>query len=374
MRPTLCKNCLSRNPSYPGAVRAASESQCAMCLGSHARIPSLAKSIKSADFEWESFFFSSSVPADWLALEERGWDLLPWGRWQSLKNELNRRSVLAVSNLGKRHAARNADAEVHFDFGSNTARASPLPLFIFARYCKRSRSFSQSIWTCGKCRGKGCAECANRGERFESIESIMSDAARRAFKSAGARLHASGREDIDVLMLGGGRPFVLEILSPKLRESAIPDFVKLVNASGSVTIAGSAKKVGFEWVEIVCNSHFEKEYSALVCADRPLGQSDCQSLLGRGFRLMQQTPSRVLARRPDLVRIRAIRILGAAPLDKGQIRLHLLADAGTYIKEFIHSDSGRTSPNISTLLSCKAECKELNVVRIHDGFLETCGA
>jgi len=28
-------------------------------------------------------------------------------------------------------------------------------------------------------------------------------------------LHASGREDVDVRMLGKGRPFILEIVSPK---------------------------------------------------------------------------------------------------------------------------------------------------------------
>jgi tRNA pseudouridine synthase 10 len=36
------------------------------------------------------------------------------------------------------------------------------------------------------------------------------------FGSKIAYLHAAGREDIDVRMLGQGRPFIIEFVNPKL--------------------------------------------------------------------------------------------------------------------------------------------------------------
>ena len=45
--------------------------------------------------------------------------------------------------------------------------------------------------------------------------------------------------------------------------------------------------------------------------------------------------------------------------------------AGTYIKEFVHGDSGRTSPSLGSLLGCRdpAEILELDVLDIHMEFL-----
>lgn len=37
-------------------------------------------------------------------------------------------------------------------------------------------------------------------------------------------------------------------------------------------------------------------------------------------------------------------------LDTTAFKLNLLTEAGTYIKEFVHGDFGRTQPNMSVLL------------------------
>ena len=45
--------------------------------------------------------------------------------------------------------------------------------------------------------------------------------------------------------------------------------------------------------------------------------------------------------------------------------------AGTYIKEFVHSDEDRTVPNLGSLLGCQepAHILELDVLEIHMPFL-----
>jgi tRNA pseudouridine synthase 10 len=45
------------------------------------------------------------------------------------------------------------------------------------------------------------------------------------------------------------------------------------------------------------------------------------------------------------------------------------ASAGTYIKEFVHGDFGRTQPNLGSLLDCNAQILQLDVMDVHLDFL-----
>ena len=74
----------------------------------------------------------------------------------------------------------------------------------------------------------------------------------------------------------------------------------------------------------------------------------------------QRTPIRVLHRRSNLIRKRHILTLRATQLDDHFSRLNMSADAGTYIKEFVHGDLGRTVPSVSSLLGCKTDILELD--------------
>lgn len=43
-------------------------------------------------------------------------------------------------------------------------------------------------------------------------------------------------------------------------------------------------------------------------------------------------------------------------------KIHLMTEAGTYVKEFIHSDFGRTRPSLSNILNnCKTDILQLDV-------------
>ena len=48
------------------------------------------------------------------------------------------------------------------------------------------------------------------------------------------------------------------------------------------------------------------------------------------------------------------------------------AEAGTYIKELISSDNGRTKPSVAGVLGTSAICTKLAVVGIDDGFIDLC--
>jgi tRNA pseudouridine synthase 10 len=323
-------------------------------------------------FEWSTFSVSSSLPKEVLAREEDVADLFAPGRFTSIKNWLNARLAEEIAHsTGKPNTQRYPDAIFEFDFDRADARARAAPVYLFGRYIKLSRKHCQSRWHCSECRGKGCPLCGGSGRNYPSVEDELASAVVPAFGAEECTLHACGREDVDVRCLGAGRPFVLEIKKPAKREVDTTLLEKKLQGNPSVRAAG-LRIVKPHFLDAVCNSHFDKEYDALVSADRPLGLGDiaiAESLSGKV--IFQQTPRRVLARRTDMERRRSVSGISARAERGGRLRLRIFAEAGTYIKELINSDAGRTRPSVSEILGCRCACEELDVVAIHDYFLET---
>ncbi len=89
-----------------------------------------------------------------------------------------------------------------------------------------------------------------------------------------------------------------------------------------------------------------------------------------GVNLAQRTPERVAHRRADLVRRRkVIETRGAAVQidDSGSISVEftLRCESGTYVKETVHGDDGRTQPSIASLIKAKCTVEWLDVGDIH---------
>ena len=369
----LCARCAPRYHDLGVATSSPRDEACHICKGALLQIQKLvAQAVDLSDaFEWSSFSVSSSFPSSCLVREEEIADFAGPGKFTSLKNQINSElSGMISKETGKKNAQRNADAAFEFDFINSKCAARPMPLFLFGRYIKLSRRHCQSRWHCSSCRGKGCAYCMGSGMNYPSVEDEIGKAVLPFFSAKECILHASGREDVDVRCIGG-RPFVMEIRSPKKRNEDVSQIELELSKNQHVKAAG-LKIVRQGMIDAVCNSHFDKEYSALVSADRPLNAEDariCESLSGSV--LLQKTPNRVLSRRADLERQRRVHAVRADLAEGGRLTLRIFAEAGTYIKEFIHSDGGRTTPSLSGALGCKATCEELDVIRIQDYFLET---
>ena len=63
-----------------------------------------------------------------------------------------------------------------------------------------------------------------------------------------------------------------------------------------------------------------------------------------------------------MVRERMIHKASAIRLAAHFIQLDLETQAGTYVKEFVHGDFGRTVPSVGSLLGCEADILQLDVV------------
>ena len=49
-----------------------------------------------------------------------------------------------------------------------------------------------------------------------------------------------------------------------------------------------------------------------------------------------------------------------------RLQLDLCTQAGTYVKEFVHSDFGRTHPSVGSLLGCEADILQLDVLGLRE--------
>ncbi|KAG2260751.1 hypothetical protein Bca52824_080045 [Brassica carinata] len=102
----------------------------------------------------------------------------------------------------------------------------------------------------------------------------------------------------------------------------------------------------------------------------PLEEKDINSIPSlKELKIFQKTPVRVLHRRSPLERERTIHWMKVEKI-KGSSHyfpLHLCTQAGTYIKEFVHGDLGRTSPSMGSILGCRAEILQLDVTDVKMG-------
>ena len=103
-------------------------------------------------------------------------------------------------------------------------------LYIYGRYKKIKRGIPQTKWFCRICRGIGCKLCNYSGKMYKnSIEELIAKPALKLAKGENESFHGAGREDIDVKMLGNGRPFVLEIKNPKKRKIDLNILKEMIN-------------------------------------------------------------------------------------------------------------------------------------------------
>lgn len=235
------------------------------------------------------------------------------------------------------------------------------PVYLGGRYLKYSRNVSQSRWI---------IDDERMGEA--SVEEILGNNILPMCKGDNYKFHAAGREDIDVRMLGSGRPFLVEIHNA--RQIPSDEIFKDIEAR----INGLENKlVGVKNLKIVGNegwammregeSEKQKQYAALVWISRPLDDEDVMSLTSlKDMQIMQNTPIRVLHRRSPLGREKIIHWMKIERIEGSSqyFLLHLCTQAGTYIKEFVHGDLGRTNPSIGSILKCRAEILQLDVTDV----------
>ena len=233
------------------------------------------------------------------------------------------------------------------------------------------------------------------------------------------KFHASGREDMDVRMLVRsesptchGRPFciqVIDALNPIVSPNQLKGLAETINkiVTGATRTSTSTEEISTknDRVEIKSGDGL-RNTGASYYGQNPMGvgilpnalrlvpasmfsglQKDTESKTKHygcycwskdvlpdeddltkvlfpnvvfPLTIQQRTPLRVLHRRTNSIRERNVVNAKATKIDDHHFRLELSTQAGTYVKEFVHGDFGRTIPSVSSLMGCKTNLLKLD--------------
>jgi len=344
---------------------------CWLCDGLMTEIPKFVDlaATKLVDWRYRTFLVGSKVDPEIAAREEALWDDLGLAQGEPIKSEVNREiGKLLAAKTGREADLKRPDIAVHVDTQYDVVELDVAPLFVYGRYRKLARGIPQTRWPCKRCRGKGCERCGGKGKMYEtSVEEIVAAPMMAQVGGTGHALHGMGREDVDARMLGNGRPFVLEVSRPQTRTVDLAVVTAIVNRSGLAEVEG-LRVCTREEVLAVKEDRADKTYRVLVRFGAALDPAKVNEGVGglAGTRIAQRTPVRVSHRRADLVRERVVKGVRVVRAEGEEAELLVTAEAGTYVKEALHGDGGRTVPSLAGILGVGCEVLELDVVRIHD--------
>ncbi|CAK74082.1 unnamed protein product (macronuclear) [Paramecium tetraurelia] len=235
-------------------------------------------------------------------------------------------------------------------------------IFIKGNYIKLGRYISQTPWIID---GNKIYE--------DSIEDLVSAEACKIFKPSSVKFHSGGREDIDVRMLGNGRPFAIELVDPhqgvlNQTQEILSQIESKINSQNVVKVTpltytdtnifGDLKNSETNKVKAYC---CVVECKNAVNADLLEQANQIKDLV-----IKQKTPIRVLHRRTQMVRDKIIHSLLIKKINEKWLLVYVLSSAGTYIKEFIHSDLDRTVPNLCSLLQNECDIYQLDVIKLYE--------
>lgn len=324
----------------------------------------------AAPISFSTFLVAVRALPSWRELPEH--ELTAWKRALKVKVGV----ALWEAWDGKRDVEfQRPELHLTWDAATGEVERKVRPLYLYGRYRKLARGLPQTraFWRCPTCKGHeppaDCDPCRGTGKRFPvAVEDLLGRAPRAAFDGKDYLLHGMGREDIDVRCLGNGRPFVLEIVRPKRREADLEALAREVEAQsrGQVELPIGLRSTPAAAVARVKGYMTDKTYGAVCTSEGPLDAAAVEALAEAltGVTLEQRTPTRVARRRSDKVRRRTIRSFAVDEIGERSFLATIEAESGTYIKELISSDEGRTVPSVAGLLELPTTCTQLDVLGI----------
>jgi tRNA pseudouridine synthase 10 len=344
---------------------------CWLCEGLIEEIKHFAKLIKEElkEYEFETFLVGSKVDGDILEKEIQLYDFAGSEHAESIKTELNRETgKILEKNLKQEVNFEKPTVTAVIDTAFDVVTLQIASLYVYGRYKKYSRKLPQTKWYCKVCRGIGCKKCNFTGKLYDSsIQELISKIVLKHAQGKDESFHGCGREDVDVRMLGNGRPFVLEIKNPKVRSIDLNKIISEINKTNNDFIeVDSLRFSDHREIERIKAAEFKKTYRATVKFDKIINNEKLKKATEclRDSKIGQLTPTRVAHRRADMVREKHIYSCNVESVDGSIAILTLEAESGTYIKELVSGDNGRTKPSISEIMKIPCKVTKLDVIEI----------
>jgi len=329
-------------------------------------------------YEFDNFIIGTRVSSEIINNEDKFKAEFNLLESESFKSHFNREVGKELTKfLNKPPEFGNPDITIIFNLKHDDCEIDLIlrSLFIYGKYTKLIRGIPQTHWDCKKCMGKGCPACNYTGKQYAtSIEELINSEFIKESVAEDSKFHGAGREDIDVKMLGEGRPFVLELINPVKRSLDLKKIQKKVNRLNRKKVKISELKFSNKNQVKKMKSEAEntkKTYRALVFSEIKILRSEFEEInnklksLLENTKIQQRTPLRVVHRRADKVREKKIYKINGKILKPYLFEFIIETQGGTYIKELINGDSGRTNPSFTEIFGFPLICKKLDVIKIN---------
>ncbi|MDK2832908.1 MAG: tRNA pseudouridine synthase 10, partial [Methanolobus sp.] len=251
------------------------DEKCWVCLGIFDNLDAWAdRAVTSiGDREYSTFLVGTKVSGLIGENEEILWSECGITQAEQFKTEMNREvGKLISARTGKEVEFERPDLVITLDIADESTSVQVKSLYIQGRYRKLVRGIPQTRWPCRSCGGRGCEDCNNTGKQYpESVDELIGKELVGMTEAMDSKFHGAGREDIDALMLGTGRPFVVEAVSPKIRSIDVWELEKKINkfADGKVEVEG-LKIVEKAVIETLKSSKADKVYNLKVTFKEPV--------------------------------------------------------------------------------------------------------
>ncbi|PTD94036.1 tRNA pseudouridine(54/55) synthase Pus10 [archaeon SCG-AAA382B04] len=317
------------------------------------------------DLKFDTFLFGTKLDSSLTKREEKFWAKFGAKYSESIKSEINREiGKIIEKKTDKIVNLENPEVDFLLNTEKQEIEININPLYIYGRYRKLSREIPQCEWHCPVCRGDGCMRCDGTGYLYEnSVEKIISEPLLEKTKGQKTVFHGSGREDVDVKMLGKGRPFVIEVKNPKNRKINLEELKTLINDSQNDVEVNNLEFTEKEKVRDIKQAKPPKVYRSVIKTHKT--EKEILKALEefKNSEIIQKTPKRI-SRRPEKVRKRNVLDTNLVDIEDNKATIEFKTEAGLYIKELISGDGERTKPSLSSLLEENLECQKLDVMEI----------
>ena len=265
---------------------------------------------------------------------------------------LNKKSPSLLDEIAKNISPKIIIENFYLDYQIEIA-----PFYIYGNYIKLDREIGQT-------------QFSKNGVKLSlsSVDEELKNFFKNIFMNNPYDLvfSAGGREDRDVRMLGEGREFIYSVHNAKKHYSL--DFCSI-----NKILNNTLKKVKVKNLRICDKKAFEKLknaenekikiYSAIVWSKAEINKDVCEKIHKVENLLINQiTPLRVIHKRVLKTREKTIFKLNIKEIINPHFMiLEVKSSAGTYIKEFINGDLGRTYPSLGDIIGNECDIIQLDV-------------
>jgi len=320
---------------------------------------------KLRDIDFDTFQLGTILSDEIANEEEKLQDKISADYSEPIKTEINREIGKIIERKTKKtFSAKNPDVTIILDLQNSRIKTEIRSLFVYGKYQKLKRGIPQTKWICSNCNGKGCTVCKGTGKLYKT--SVQEEIEKNFLKAADAKkskFHGAGREDIDARNLDW-RPFVIELVKPQKRKIDLKKIQKKADKNKKVKIK-SLKFADKDLVNKIKFAKIDKTYEAEVVFSKDIDKKKLKELKKLRTTIMQQTPTRVVHRRANILRKRQLKKISWKIKSKKKIIFTIRGESGLYIKELITGDEGRTKPNAADILGNRVKKIKLDVVKIH---------